>query len=115
MQEPRSFQLFICYPPTHGAAGDGTPWVELVARDRSGFFDEAVRMVWRGPEAADFWRAHGSELRPGRGISVGLHHIRVADNQVRARITSCALLPLPPSWVKHSQASEQPTPTGAHA
>lgn len=109
---PRSFLVFLTYPAYMAPAGDGKRWLQLHARERNGFFADPVCLGWTGPDADAFFKAHADDLKPGRALNVDLHHIKAGDGQVRARITSCTLAPLPPSWIKH-QAKQTPTTTGA--
>jgi hypothetical protein len=73
-------------------------------------FPDGLLAVWVGDEAQAFLRAHESELRPGRGLSLTLKHFTARDSELRARVESCELLPLPPSWIKHGQTTSQASP-----
>ncbi len=58
---------------------------------------EAYTLIWRGQDAADFYRTHAAELTPGQPLAVTLDKLRTHvvghQTEVRAHVQTCALLP----------------------
>ena len=90
----------------------GVRGMVLALRDTSGLFPDGLSAQWLGPDAAAFLDAHRLELVAGRCVDLEIYHIRLASNELRARIKHCQLAPLPPSWINHSE--KQATTTRAH-
>lgn len=82
---------------------DGEPGVLLALRDTTGLLHDDLSAQWLGARAVEFMHQHLHELVPGRCVDVELHHLRAHTSaELRARVKTCALAPLAPSWVKHA-------------
>lgn len=98
------------------AGGDGQPTLQLPVVERERGHDghwvtsNELLATWRGPQATAFWNLHFAELVAGRGLELELDRLRARDNEIVARVTRCALAPLPPSWQKAAAAPTTPPP-----
>ncbi|MES2972408.1 MAG: hypothetical protein V4757_02320 [Pseudomonadota bacterium] len=107
--EPRAviaLRAFLTMRPTGVVAGtalDSERGLLFVARDTSGLFPNGFSAAWIGPEAAKFYEEHAAELKPGRCVDLEIYHVRPVNAELRARVKSCALAPLPPSWIAHEE------------
>jgi hypothetical protein len=81
----------------------GERGVLLALRDLSGLFAEVIEGVWIGPAAVAFLEQHQTELVAGRGLDLEIDRFVAQADAVVARIKSCQLAPLPPSWIKHAE------------
>lgn len=88
-------------------APDGRRGMVLVLRDTGGLFPEGITAQWLGPAAADFFDHHQAELAPGRCLDLEIYHVRSVNAELRARVQTCQLAPLPPSWIKHAEKQAQ--------
>ena len=109
---PLTGQFFLAMPPSRCTTRDGQAGVLLRVREPapSAMFPEGLLAAWIGDDALAFLSAHEFELRPGRGVRLQVNHLTAREGEVRARIQSCELLPLPPSWLKNSNTNPQATP-----
>ena len=82
----------------------------LALGDTAGLFPEGIAAQWLGSDAIAFYDQHLSELVPGRCLDLEIYHLRPDHNELRARIKTCALAPLPQSWIKHADKTHSPTP-----
>lgn len=84
--------------PVHCLASDmSTPGVLLHLRDTTGLFADTFTARWMGAGATEFVKAHAAELIPGRCLDLDLCALRCFGHELRARVHSCTLAPLPPS------------------
>lgn len=102
--------FFLRTRPYTARASDGTqvlmlPVVEHDERDGKRVLLNELLAVWRGAEADRFWALHFPELKPGRGLDLELDRMRWDGREWRAHVTACRLAPMPPSWIKHEQAT----------
>lgn len=88
---------------------DGERGMVLALGDTAGLFPEGIAAQWLGLDAAAFFDAHLPELVPGRCLDLEIYHLRPVHNELRARIKSCALAPLPQSWLKHAEKTHPST------
>lgn len=104
--------FFLCMPATQCMTREGAPGVLFALREPApaASFPNGLVAVWVGDEARAFLREHGAELRPGRGLHLALTRLVARDGEIRARVASCELLPLPPSWQRAQQLPERATP-----
>lgn len=82
---------------------DGQRGVVLKLRDTGELFPDGFAAQWLGNEATEFLRQHQDELAPGRCLELEIYYLRSVQAELRARVKSCALAPLAPSWVKHAE------------
>lgn len=87
----------------------------IVGRDTSGLLATGFTAQWLGAAAVKFLADHGAELKPGRCVDLELYHIKPHAGDLRARVKSCQLAPLAPSWIAHQEKLAQPTPEKAPA
>jgi len=101
--------FFLCMTPSSCRTSDGRAGVLFALREPSPSptFPSGLSAIWVGDKALDFVREHGADLRPGRGLRLAVNRITARDGEVRARVVSCDLLPLPPSWQRPNP--QQPT------
>jgi len=113
---PASLQLALSRHARQWHGADGAGYVELIGWDVSKRLADPVRLTWRGDQASAFWSAHQQDLRAGRVLYIGHGPLHARDSHFEARVTSRTLAPLPPSWLKHAESSEQAQPShGASA
>lgn len=95
-------QFFLCMPASPCATPDGQRGVLFALREPApaAMFPNGLTAAWVGNEAQAFLHDHATELRPGRGLLLTLNHIVARDGNIRSRVQTCELLPLPPSWQK---------------
>lgn len=86
-------------------APGNTRGVVLSLRDTGGLFPDGVTVQWLGQEAAEFYDRHQDELTPGRCLDLEIFHLRGVQSELRARVKTCQLAPLAPSWIKHAEKS----------
>ena len=79
--------------------------VVLTLRDTGGLFPDGITVQWLGQAAAEFYDRHQGELIPGRCLDLEIFHLRGVQNELRARVKTCQLAPLAPSWIKHFEKS----------
>ncbi|SFB96102.1 hypothetical protein SAMN05216344_10699 [Polaromonas sp. OV174] len=98
---------------TTGPSLDAERGFVLVGRDIAGrIFPQGFSAQWLGAEALQFLEAHRAELIPGRCVDLEIYHVRPVNTELRARIKSCQLAPLAPSWIAHEEKRQQAaTPT----
>lgn len=87
----------------------------IAARDTTGVLSAGFSAQWLGDAAVQFLADHGPDLKPGRCVDLELHHIKAQGGDLRARVKSCQLAPLAPSWISHQEKLAQPTPEKAPA
>lgn len=90
---------------------EGERGMVLALRDTAGILHGDITAHWLGAEAAAFLDRHTAELTPGRCLDLELYHLRPAGAELRARIKTCQLAPLAPSWVKHAEKTGHPATT----
>lgn len=100
-------------------AADSSPDAQrgliIAARDTAGVLAVGFSAQWLGAAAVKFLADHNDELKPGRCVDLELHHIKPTPaGDLRARVKSCQLAPLSPSWIAHEEKLRQTT-TEAHA
>lgn len=107
--------FFLCMPATQCVTRDGASGVLFALREPAPAptFPNGVTAVWVGDEAQAFLRERGPELRPGRGLHLALTRLTARDGEIRARVATCELLPLPPSWLRAQQETARATPASA--
>ena len=92
-------------------SNDGQRGLVLALRDTGGLFPEGITAQWLGTEAVAFFDHNTAELTPGRCLDLEIYHLRPAGTELRARIKTCRLAPLPPSWIKHAEKTGHPLMT----
>jgi hypothetical protein len=103
------------YPCVAGAELDARRGLIIAGRDTTGVLGVGFVAQWLGEDALKFLADHTDELRPGRPVDLELHHIKPTSNgDLRARVKSCQLAPLSPSWIAHEEKLRQTTQE-AHA
>ena len=73
-------------------------------RDTSGLFADTLTVKWMGEDALTFLAEHYDAMPPGRCLDLQINGLRAFGHVVRARVQSCSLAPLAPSW-------KRPAPT----
>ncbi|MFC5524044.1 hypothetical protein [Polaromonas jejuensis] len=116
MTTPTSLKVtaFLRMRASGCAAPDGRRGMVLALRDTGGLFPNGITAQWLGPEAVDFLDHHQAELVPGRCLELEVYHLRPVNAELRARVKSCQLAPLPPSWIKHAEKAGHPITTTEH-
>lgn len=89
--------------------------LHIAGRDTTGVLGTGFTAQWLGDDALKFMAEHGAELKPGRCLDLELYHLTPYDNALRARVKSCQLAPLAPSWVAHEEKLRQSTQEKAPA
>ena len=90
-------------------APDGQRGMVLVLRDTGGLFPDGINAQWLGSDACKFFDRHQHELAPGRCLDLEIYHVRATHTELRARVKTCQLAALPPSWQKHAERTSQTT------
>lgn len=94
---------------TTGSGLDSERGLILAARDTSGLLVGGFSAQWLGTAAIRFLAQHHEELKPGRCLDLEIFHIKPANSELRARVKTCELAPLAPSWIKHEEKLNQST------
>lgn len=100
--------FFLRSAPDKRALADGTHAeirLHVVERDPADHRTvlNMLTAIWRGAPAFEFERAHGAELRPGRGLLLTLDRLRVDPVAGPVgEITHCDIAPPAPSWIAGS-------------
>jgi hypothetical protein len=104
--------FFLCLSASTCVTRDNEPGVLFALREPAPAegFPNGLLAVWVGDQALAFLRAHGAELRPGRGLHLSLNKLQARDGDIRARVLACELLPPPPSWQRNQQQLTQAAP-----
>lgn len=90
---------------------DATRGLIIAARDTAGVLAVGFSAQWLSEAAVRFLSEHGDELKPGRCVDLELYHIKpTSTGDLRARVKSCQLAPLSPSWKAHEEKLRQSTP-----
>lgn len=113
-----SVRAFLTMRPAECVASpapDAQRGVIIVARDTTGILQAGFTAQWLGDAALQFLAEHGPDLKPGRCVDLELHHIKAQGGDLRARVKSCQLAPLAPSWIAHQEKLAQTTPEKAPA
>lgn len=111
---PLKLRAALCMRAAGCVTPDGEPGMLLALRDTTGLLHDGLTAQWLGTAAVAFLREHLQELVPGRCLDLEIYHIRAAGQELRARVKTCELAPLAPSWVKHA-ATQSTTPQEQHA
>ena len=90
------------------ATPDGKRGMVLVLRDTGGLFPDGINAQWLGEDASEFYDRHQHELAPGRCLELEIYHLRATQAELRARVKTCQLAALPPSWLKHAERMSHP-------
>lgn len=99
---------------TTGASLDAERGLILRGRDISGQLAGDLCARWLGAAAIQFFKDHQEELKPGRTLDIEVYGVKAVESELRGRVKTCALAPLPPSWVKHAEkASHAPVEAAA--
>lgn len=85
------------------AAADAPRGLVFAGIELTGMFVGHVRAEWMGPEALQFFKDHHDELRPGRSVDLEVYGIQPFKSESCAKVKTCQLAPLPPTWAKHAE------------
>ena len=95
-------------------APGGQRGMVLALRDISGLFAEVIEAVWIGPDAVAFHEQHQTDLIAGRSLDLEIDRFVAHADTLVARVKSCTLAPLPPSWIKHAEQTRHDPLTTNH-
>lgn len=90
-------------------APGGQRGMVLALRDTGGLFSEGIEALWMGVEAVAFYELHQKELVAGRCLDLDIDRIVSEGGSVVARVKTCQLAPLAPSWIKHAERAQHPS------
>lgn len=97
--------FYLRMPAATAARGDGARCVLLALGDCSKVYRDAIRAEWHGDEAVAWFDQHHAELKPGRALRVEFAALWARNDEIKAKVASCELAPIPPSWRKHHDAT----------
>lgn len=114
--KPLALRAYLRMSASSCTVPGGPRGLVVFVGDTEGLFPDGLRAQWLGEEAAAFLDTHKAELVKGRCLDLEVYHLRPVNNELRARIKTCQLAPLAPSWLKHAEShAEKLSTTESHA